>query len=253
MREPGLGICPLLTGDQVTLQEPLISNQDKAQLKRAFRKDLTGEVNLRLFTQKPSPVTVPGRECPYCPETRQLMEELSALSPKLHLETIDFYQQPQVARDCGVGRIPAIILGSDGCSRLKFYGIPSGLELGTIVQDIKTISRGVSQLSTATRKKLRRVNQPVHIQVFVTPNCGVSPGQAQLAHAFALDCPHVAADVIEIQEFPALAQTYGVRSVPLTVINEYTRLTGAVTEEQLLEKVLQAGVSSAQGGNDSKS
>ena len=59
-----------------------------------------------------------------------------------------------------------------------------------------------------TRKKLRQITKPVHIQVFVTPSCTFCPGQARLAHAFALDCPHITSDVIEIQEFPALAQTY---------------------------------------------
>ena len=223
------------------MQQPLISDRDKAQLKRTFRKDLTGEVTVRLFTQKPSPVSIPGRECRSCPQTQQLMEELSALSPKVNLETIDFYQDPQLAKDQGVARIPAILLGTNGPSRVKFYGIPLGYELATIVEDIKTISRGVSPLSMETRKKLRRMNKPVHIQVFVTPTCTFCPGQARLAHAFALDCPLITADVIQVQEFPALAKTYSVRSVPLTVINEYTKFNGAVTEGQLLDKVMQAG------------
>ena len=223
------------------MQQPLISDRDKAQLKRTFRKDLTGEVNLRLFTQRPSLVTIPGRECRSCPQTQQLMEELSALSPKVNLETLDFYQDPQLAKDHGIARIPAILLGTNGSSRVKFYGIPLGYELATIVEDIKTISRGVSPLSMETRKKLRQVNKPVHIQVFVTPSCTICPAQARLAHAFALDCPLITADVIEIQEFPALAKTYSVRSVPLTVINEYTKFNGAVPEGQLLENVMQAG------------
>ena len=142
----------------------------------------------------------------------------------------------QSARDHGVARIPAIVLGANGSSRVKFYGIPLGYELATIVEDIKTISRGVSPLSMETRKKLRQLNKAVHIQVFVTPTCTFCPGQARLAHAFALDCSRITADVIEIQEFPALAQSYSVRSVPLTVINEYTKFNGAVSEAQLLEK-----------------
>ncbi len=228
-------------------QQPLITDQNKSQLKRTFRKDLKSEVQLRLFTQKPSPVTIPGRECAYCYRTQLLMEELSALSPKLHLETIDFYQQSQVARDHGVARIPAIVMGDNGSSRVKFYGIPLGYELSTIVEDIKTISRGVSPLRTDTRKKLRQVNNPVHIQVFVTPTDADCPVQARLAHAFALDCAHITADVIELQEYPALAKSYAVRSVPLTVINEYSRLSGAVPESQLLEKVLELGAATDSG------
>ena len=224
------------------MQQSLISAQDRTQLKRTFRKDLTGDVNLRVFTQRPSPLTIPGRECRYCAQTEQLMEELSALSTKLKLETVDFYEEPQLAQENGVERIPAIVLSSDDSSRVKFYGIPLGYEMSTIVEDIKTISRGVSPLTRETRKQLRRVNQPVHIQVFVTPTDADCPAQSRMAHAIALDSKHISADVVEIQEFPALAQSQGVRSVPLTVINEHIRFTGAVTEEQMLEKVLQAGV-----------
>jgi glutaredoxin-like protein len=224
------------------MQESLISEQDKAQLKRTFRKDLKGQVHLRLFTQRPSPLTIPGRECKYCPQAQQLMEELAGLSPKIDLETVDFYAQPQVAQEYGVTRIPAIVLSSDGSSRIKFYGIPMGYEMATIIEDIKTISRGISPLSMDTRKKLRQVNQEVRIQVFVTPRCPYCPTLARLAHAMALESPRIAADVVEIQEFPSLAQTYGVRSVPLTVINENIQVAGAVPENQLVEKVLQAGV-----------
>ncbi len=64
----------------------------------------------------------------------------------------------------------------------------------------------------------------------------------RLAHAMALEHPLISADVVEVQEFPSLASTYGVRSVPLTVINESIRLLGAAPEAGLLQKVLQAGV-----------
>ena len=228
------------------MQQPIISDRDRSQLKRSFRKDLKGPVQLRLFVQKQSVITIPGRECPSCPQTQQLMEELASLSPKINLETVDFYGEPQVARDSGVTRIPAVVLSNDSTSRAKFYGSPMGYEVATIVGGIKAISRGVSPLSMDTRKKLRQVSQDVHIQVFVTPSDANCPGLARLAHAMALDCPFISADVVEIQEFPALARTYGVRSVPFTVINEYIRFAGVVTENQLLEKVLQAGVRESQ-------
>lgn len=223
-------------------QQQILSEQDKAQLKRTFRKDLKSNVNLRLFTFEPSPLTIPGRECPTCLQTQQLMEELAGLSPKLRLETIDFYHQDEAAKEFGVARIPAIVLDADGSNRVKFYGIPAGYEMAALVEDIKTISRGVSPLSMESRKQLRSVNKPVHIQVFVTPTDTDCPGMARLAHAIALECSHVTADVVEAREFPSLAQNYAVRSVPFTVINEHIRLSGAISEPQMLENVLAAGV-----------
>ena len=75
-------------------QQALIQDQQKSELKRTLRKDLKAEVQLRLFTQRPSPISVPGRECRYCVQTQQLLEELVDLSPKVTLETTDVYAQP---------------------------------------------------------------------------------------------------------------------------------------------------------------
>ena len=148
----------------------LIPDREKQDLKRNFRTELKKEVTLGLFTQKPSLLTIPGRECRYCDETQQLMEELTALSPKLHLEVYDFYSQTEEREKYRVERIPAILLGAGDDARLKFYGIPMGHEFPTILEGIKTLSRGVSPLAMESRKRLHQVNQAVRVQVFVTPN-----------------------------------------------------------------------------------
>ena len=147
----------------------LIPNRDRDDLKREFRKELKNDVTIRLFTQGSSLLTVPGQGCKYCPQTQQLMEELTALSPKLNLQVYNFYSQTEEAAKYGVERIPAVVMGENGNGRLKFYGIPMGNEFPIIIEGIKTISRGVSPLTMDSRKKLKRVNHPVHIQVFVTP------------------------------------------------------------------------------------
>ena len=223
-------------------QQSLIQDQQKSQLKRTFRKDLKTEVEMRLFTQRPSLITVPGRDCRYCAETQQMLEELAELSPKLHLDIVDIFSQPERAEYENILRLPALILESKGKGKLRFFGIPGGYQLSVIVEDIKTISRGVSPLSMATRKGLRSINQPVQIQVFVTPTDTACPPVARLAHALAIENTNITADIIETDEFPELAQQYGIRSVPLTIINELTQISGLVSEQEFVDKVLKCGV-----------
>lgn len=236
-----------------TAQQSLIPAQEKSRLKRDFRKHLKSEVGLRLYTQRPSPIAIPGRDCRYCPQTQQLLEELADLSPKLKLETVDFYAEPERAKEEGISRIPAIVLGPPPLSsppsggelkggRLRFYGLPLGYELPVFIDSIKAVSRGATRLSVNTRKQLRRVNRPVQLQVFVTPGSEVSAGMALLSHAMAVESGHIIADVIEAEEFPELARRYGVRQVPLTIINEFATVAGMVSQDELLERVLQAGV-----------
>ena len=105
------------------------------------------------------------------------------------------------------------------------------------------MSRGVSPLTMATRKALRGINQPVQIQVFVTPTDTECPPVARMAHALAIENENITADVIEIEEFPALARQYGIRSVPMSIFNEIMQIAGLTSEQEFVDKVLQCGVS----------
>ena len=225
-----------------TAQQNLIPPQEKPRLRRDFRKHLKAAVRLRMYTQRPSPIAMPGRECRYCPQTQQLLEELASLSPKLELETVEYHLEREKALEEGVARIPAVLIGAGSGKWVRYYGLPLGYQLPVLVESIKALSRGSARLSVNSRKQLRRVEKPVRLQVFVTPGSETSAGMALLAQSMALENAHVQADVIEAEEFPDLARRYGVRQVPLTVINEFTTVSGMVSEAELLEKVLLAGL-----------
>jgi predicted DsbA family dithiol-disulfide isomerase len=61
-----------------------------------------------------------------------------------------------------------------------------------------------------------------------------------LAHKLAIESEHIRADMVEAMEFPHLATRYQVLGVPLTVINETTRVEGMVPESALVEALLKA-------------
>ena len=225
-----------------TAQQALIPAQEQARLKRDFRKHLKSDVGIRFYTQRPSPIAIPGRDCRYCPQAAQFLDELTALSPRLSLETVEFHLEPQRAREDGVSRIPAILLDTESGGRLRFYGLPLGYSLPVFIESLKTASRGATRLSVNSRKQLRRIDRPVHLQVFVTPASEVSAGMALLAHAMAVESKQITADVIEAEEFPELARRYNLRQVPLTIINEISSVNGMVREDEMLERVLQFGV-----------
>ena len=63
---------------------------------------------------------------------------------------------------------------------------------------------------------------------------------ARVAQMMAMENDRIKADVVEVQEFPQVAQRYRVMGVPKTVINESTQFIGAVPEEVFMGKVLEA-------------
>ncbi len=149
---------------------PLISEQNQKLLRDKFAKELENEVTVTLFTQHESPLTVPGEECMYCKETRELLEEISGLSDKIKLQVYDLVADSEAARSFGVDRIPAIIL-SNGSNKkgVRYFGIPSGYEFASLIEDILEVSRGSTDLSSDIKSQLDQITQNVHIQVFVTP------------------------------------------------------------------------------------
>ena len=219
---------------------PVLQQRDQQALRRKLTAELKRDVNLTLFTQADSPLFIPGRECRSCGATQELLEEVSALSPKIHLNVVDFHNDAKTATDGGIERIPALTIDTGGRGKARFYGMPSGLEFAMLVDSLTTASSQRTNLELETRKKLRRLSEQVHIQVFVTPTCRHSPSIAYMALQMAMESPKVTADVIEVQEFPDLAHRHSIQAVPKTVINDRYQITGAVPEEIFLSNVLRS-------------
>jgi predicted DsbA family dithiol-disulfide isomerase len=57
----------------------------------------------------------------------------------------------------------------------------------------------------------------------------------------AIESEHVTADVVEISEFPDLAQRYAVTAVPKIVLNDQMELIGAQPESTLVKAVVEVG------------
>ncbi len=211
----------------------LIPEEHKAHLKEELQQNMKDEVRVIVFTQE--------IECQFCKEARQLAQEVGDLMPeKIKVEVYDFAKDVDKAKEFNVDKVPAIALVGKRDYGIRYYGIPYGYEFSNFVDTIMNVSKGATNLSEDTKKKLATVEKPVHIQVFVTLTCPYCPVAAGLADKFAIESDKVRADVVEVGEFPYLAQKYSVMGVPKIVINERTEIVGAVPEAQFVEHVLQA-------------
>lgn len=215
----------------------ILSEEVKEHLRKDLEKAVRHEVTLVMFTQEV--------ECQFCKETRELLEEVATFSPKIKVKVYDFIKDAEKAKEYQIDKIPAIAVIGEKDYGIRYYGIPSGYETTALVQDIIDASKVGTKLSEETKNNLKKVNKPIHIQVFVTPTCPYCPGMVRLAHQFAMESEFIKADMVEASEFPQLTYKYAVMTIPKTVINEKVEVLGAVTEERLVEKVLQALSASA--------
>ncbi|MEW6285214.1 MAG: thioredoxin family protein [Chloroflexota bacterium] len=185
--------------------------------------------------------------CDYCDETRQLLEEVSALSDKIELSVYDVNENADVAKQFNVAYAPGIVIAAKDNAEvtnlgIQFSGIPSGHEFSTLINDIIIVSKRDSGLDPKTREYLKNLDKPLHLQVFVTPTCPYCPRAVLLAHQMAMENPKmIRAEGVEATEFPELADRFNVRGVPQTVINSGAGMVvGAVPEQNLLAEIRRA-------------
>ena len=145
----------------------LLSTADQDRLRAAFAA-MTRTVKIVFFTQTLG--------CETCPETRQIIDELPALSDKIAIEEVNLVLEGDKAAQYGIDRVPALALvgkddaGADRDSRIRFVGAPSGYEFISLVQAVLLVGGREPALTEANRMKLAAaIDQPMTIQVFTTP------------------------------------------------------------------------------------
>ena len=185
---------------------PFIPEKEAGELKAELESHLTAPVTMDLFVRPVTGLWVPGRrDCETCEDARKLLEEVAALSERITLRVHDVSAEPEAAAAAGLeaDQVPAVVLTGAASGRVRFLGIPAGLE-------------------------------------FVTPDCPFCLPAALIAHQMAVESGRVTADVVEAQEFPELAARYNVRGVPKVVVNETVEFSGAQPEARFLDHVLRA-------------
>jgi len=178
--------------------------------------------------------------CRHCRQERELLVELADLSHKLHLEVYNFTADRDVADQYGIDKVPGFVLvGRESCG-VRYYGMPSDFEFRMLLEDLLRVSSGDSGLSSETAERLKDVVSPLHLEVLTTPACPFSEGAVRLAHQMAMASEMITADLVNVDDFPEVAQDYKALAAPTVVVNGSAHFYGALEESEFVEQVLKA-------------
>ena len=66
---------------------------------------------------------------------------------------------------------PALVLldGAGRDTRIRFYGVPMGVDLVVLLEDLIDVSHGETRLSPPARALVRTVDRDLTVQVYSTP------------------------------------------------------------------------------------
>ncbi len=207
-------------------------DQETAAQIREILGTTTSNIRIILFTRE--------RECPYCPDQRRLLEELTALSSRLKLTVHDLDKDRSIAEQYRIDKVPATVIATDRDYGIRFFGLTAGHEFTSIINALVMVGTGRSALPPELEQIVKTITRPVHLEVMVTLTCPYCPQSVFAAQQLAFVNEHITADAVDATEFPELSKRYDVSGVPKTVINGAHSFVGAQPVQSLLLEVLKA-------------
>jgi glutaredoxin-like protein len=215
---------------------PLLTDDLKQQI-RPMLAELAHEVELKVYTG--SSLVIPGTDpTGHQRETLGMLREIAELSDKLTVTETPIAGDDD-AKAAGITRAPTIFFRRKGETRtnLRFLGMPSGYEFSTVLEAIRMVGS-----ERQVDDHVGELAEPVLLQTFVTPTCPYCPRAVLTAFELAHANDRIVAEGVEATEFPLLSRTYGISSVPDTIIggNPATRVLGAQPMRQFVEAIRSA-------------
>ena len=196
----------------------------KSRLEPIFAS-LVNPVKLVFFRQKDA--------CSSCIEQEKLLRDLSDLSGKVTLEVYDFILNGDEVMNFKIDKIPATAVVGKRDFGIRFYGVTGGYEFMSLLEDIVMVSTDRTGLDPRLEILVKSIASSVHLQVLVNLTCPHCAKMVHAAHQFAFANSGIRADMVELTEFPYIAQKYSVTGVPKTIIDEGHSVIGEVPPETL--------------------
>jgi len=122
---------------------------------------LSSPVRLVFFTQTFG--------CDTCLPARQAADRIAALSERVTVEEHNLVLDHEQVAEYGVEWAPALAVVGTQDVGMRYYGIPDGYEIESLVDAIEIAGGGGPALSDETLDALDALDRDVHLRVFVTP------------------------------------------------------------------------------------
>ena len=140
-----------------------------------------------------------------------------------------------------VSGVPCLGISVRGVERIHYLALPQGPEQGPFLEILQAVSDGDEEAPDDLRARLQLLERPAGMLVFIASACPHCPVAVRSATRVALASDKVEVTVIDAQRFPEIAERFGVKSVPLTVLDEELFITGTSSAEQLADAILSRG------------
>ena len=107
--------------------------------------------------------------CDTCLSARQVVDRLATLSDQITVDEYNLLLDKEPVAEYDVDRAPAIAVVGGTDLGIRYYGVPAGYEVASLVDAVLLVGRRDPPLSDRSLAAIATLDRPVDIKVFVTP------------------------------------------------------------------------------------
>lgn len=120
-----------------------------------------------------------------------------------------------------------------------FSGIPSGHEFTSLILALLQAGKGAEiKLDQSLQSMIKKINQPLNFQTYVSLSCHNCPDVVQTLNQFALLNPLITHEMIDGGLFQEKVEQLGLQGVPSVYLNGDSFANGKIDVSKLMEKLI---------------
>jgi len=134
------------------------------------------------------------------------------------------------------GSQPAALPGFFLKDNILYSALPLERELSPFLNGLDSLDKPYPD--DGLLKALNNIEAPCRMTLYIALQCPHCPGMVERLLPLAAACENIHLHIIDGSLFPEKAQADKVMSAPCLILNDDTRWTGAVAEEEILDMIL---------------
>ena len=133
---------------------------------------------------------------------------------------------------------------------ITFSGVPGGHEFNSLILAILQAGGSQLKLDESIQNMVKKVNDKLNFQVFVSLSCHACPDVVQAMNQFALLNDNIQAEMIDGGVYPDLVEKHNIQGVPTVYLNGEVFASGKVEIAGIVEKLGKVAPEILQASND---
>jgi alkyl hydroperoxide reductase subunit AhpF len=127
---------------------------------------------------------------------------------------------------------------------VRLIGLPNGYAMTSLITAVQAVSLRGMTLGAKSRIQLKKLSQPVNIELFSAADNEAGALMAQPLFNMAVVNEHIRTFFIMADQFPTAVERYSINFLPHMVINGRIHMEGVVDEGDILRQIATAVKSS---------